>query len=123
MTRDVHRYTYVLSLEVLRFVCLHCAGLQCEAIRFGCFPRDYETLHIVVAYCCVFVRVVKVSRKSFRAVLAARGGAKSRFSRPISVSQRGRENCLISSGTVAAFVHEADFRPTLLGKQIRSSYL
>ena len=100
MTRDVHRYAYVLSLEVQRFVCLHCAGLQCEAIRFGCFPRDYETLHIVVAYCCVFVRVVKVSRKSFRAVLAARGGAKSRFSRPISVSQRGCENFRLASQTL-----------------------
>ena len=46
---------------------------------------------------------MKGSRKSFHAVLAARGGAKSKFSKPTSASQRGCENCLISSGTAAAF--------------------
>ena len=46
---------------------------------------------------------MKGSQKSFRAVLAAPGGAKSKFSRLTSASQRGSENCLISSGTATTF--------------------
>ena len=42
---------------------------------------------------------MKVSRKSFRAVLAGRGGALQRFLWPITATQIGRK--MIHSGTVS----------------------
>ena len=89
VTRAIHRYTYVFKYTALRALALCEVAARSNSLRLF-FSRDYETLHIVAAYCHVFVHVVEVSWKSLCAVLAARGGVKSRFSWPISVSQRGR---------------------------------
>ena len=93
------------------FLCLCCQlFISCCLKRFlgGTFPpRLLNVVITVVLYCSSLVWASPwEAHEIVRAAPAARGGAKSGFSRPTSASQRGREN----SGIIHLWSHRFRWR-------------